>query len=200
MIMIIIIWSIMTKKNLKPDCPTCRQSNLLAWWPLALHICCCGNLFSLFLMMFLCRRRRCCWRCRTPKQESSHSLSDWLSQQYHMLLLVKRTHYTHTHTHWQMHIYSSTHLMLFSGWLSDFPCIVSLEDTTAPGSNSRATDFISMTTPAVSESEREGKSRRWRRRMMIEWARGRKKTETETQRETVRRWWWWRRTKQMNEA
>lgn len=32
--------------------------------------------------------------------------------------------------------------------------IVSLEDTRALGSNSRATDFISMTTPVVSEAER----------------------------------------------
>lgn len=56
--------------------------------------------------------------------------------------------YTNTDT------YTVVHTLLFSSWLSDCGCIVSLEDTRALGSNSRATDFISMTTPVVLESER----------------------------------------------
>jgi len=46
------------------------------------------------------------------------------------------------------------HLMLFGSWFCGFACIVSLEDTRAVGSNWRATDFISMTTPTVSDSGR----------------------------------------------
>lgn len=38
-------------------------------------------------------------------------------------------------------------------------CIVLLEETRALGSNSRATDLISMTTPAVSESGRGKKKK-----------------------------------------
>ena len=49
---------------------------------------------------------------------------------------------------------------LFSSQLSDRGHIVSQEEGRAAGSNSRATDLISMTTPVVLESERGRGSRR----------------------------------------
>lgn len=108
--------------------------------------------------LFLSRRRRWSSRCRTPQREWSYSLRDWLSPQYHMLLLVKWTQ-TLSHT---------------LQWLDFYPVEWLYLHNLARGYHGvGATDFISMTTP-WSQRQREGRSRRWRRRMMIEQARGNK--------------------------